>query len=488
MRFLCLLLLVFLPLFLFTPLYAHVIHVPGDSTTIQGGIVGASTGDTVMVAPGTYNEYDIDFLGKAITVMGTDPEDSAVVAATIVDANALGRVFKINSSEISSSILTGLTITGGSNSPFGGGVFCGNSSPTITHNIIRGNESLEGGGIDCFFSEAIITDNLILDNSAGFGGGINCTSAAPVITNNRIVGNSGEGAGIYCDNSDAVITGNTIIGNTSDNVAGIYCYYSDAYIVNTVIADNTGSNLGYALFLSFSDAQIIHTTITANSDGGLWCENSTPTITNTVVWGNIGWDFEVQGGDPAVSYSNIGLGGYPGVGVIDADPHFVDPGNDNYHLSSISPCIDSGTDAGYYDDFEGDVRPVGNGFDMGYDETPHSVPFNLTLTPTSPVEVPKGGDLLFNSLIQNNTENTGAGDFWLVVMLPNTAQVLIPEGLLNIPNPQSGVVPANSFYNLDVELFVPAFADTGSYLMIGRIGNYPNTIFDASSFEFQVVE
>jgi hypothetical protein len=479
MRLRYLVLLVFLPLFLIASLHAHIIHVPGDSTTIQGGINGASTGDTVMVAPGTYYEYDIDFLGKAITVMGTDPGDSAVVAATVVDANALGRVFKINSGEISSSILTGLTITGGSNAPFGGGVFCGNSSPTIAKNIIRGNESLEGGGIDCFFSEAIITDNLILENNASFGGGINCAGASPVITNNRIEGNSGEGAGIYCDNSDAIITGNTIIGNTSDNVAGIYCDYSDAYIVNTVIADN---------FLSFSDARVFHTTITGNSDGGLWCENSSPIITNTIVWGNIGWDFEVQAGDPDVSYSNIGLGGYPGVGVIDADPHFVDPGNDDYHLSEISPCIDSGTDAGYYDDFEGDVRPVGNGFDMGYDETPHLVPYNLTLTPRGSVEVPKGEDLTFGSLIQNNTDNPVSGDFWLVVSLPSATEILIPQGLLNIPNPQSGVVPANGLYGPEVELFIPAFADTGSYSLIGRIGNYPNQIFDASSFRFRVVE
>ena len=35
------------------PLCAGTIHVPGDSTTIQSAISGASAGDTVLVAPGT---------------------------------------------------------------------------------------------------------------------------------------------------------------------------------------------------------------------------------------------------------------------------------------------------------------------------------------------------------------------------------------------------------------------------------------------------
>jgi hypothetical protein len=63
-------------------LQATTIYIPGDYPTIQGGINGAFDGDTVMIAPGTYYEHEIDFMGKAIVVTGTDPEDSSVVAAT----------------------------------------------------------------------------------------------------------------------------------------------------------------------------------------------------------------------------------------------------------------------------------------------------------------------------------------------------------------------------------------------------------------------
>jgi parallel beta-helix repeat protein len=170
-------------------LNARIINVPGDSTTIQGGIDGSVDGDTVMVALGTYHEYEIDFLGKAITVMSTDPEDSAVVANTIVDAYSMGRVFHFHSSEHSSSVLTGLTITGGL-AEFGGGIYCfWQSSPTIMNNIIRGNQAEEnGGGIDCHFSSPTISNNTITGNSADRnGGGLNFNNDSHgTISGNRL--------------------------------------------------------------------------------------------------------------------------------------------------------------------------------------------------------------------------------------------------------------------------------------------------------------
>jgi len=69
-----------------------------------------------------------------------------------------------------------------------------------------------------------------------------------------------------------------------------------------------------------------------------------------------------------VTYSNI-EGGFPGEGNIDADPLFVDIENGDYHLQRGSPCIDSGTNTGLTEDFDGNDRPVGD-YDMGAFEFP----------------------------------------------------------------------------------------------------------------------
>src|SRR5262245_56321528 len=50
-----------------TGVEAATIRVPADVPTIQGAIVSAHEGDTILVAPGIYVE-NLDFLGRSITV------------------------------------------------------------------------------------------------------------------------------------------------------------------------------------------------------------------------------------------------------------------------------------------------------------------------------------------------------------------------------------------------------------------------------------
>ena len=71
-------------------------------------------------------------------------------------------------------------------------------------------------------------------------------------------------------------------------------------------------------------------------------------------------------------FSGVGL---PLSGTVVSGGHsftgtagFVNPAADNYHLALGSSAIDTGINAGVSFDIDGDHRPAGTGFDIGFDE------------------------------------------------------------------------------------------------------------------------
>jgi len=303
-----------------------VIHVPGDYLTIQEAIDASIEGDTVMVDPGTYYEHGIRFLGKAITVMSTNPEDPEIVASTAVNGDFSESIFEFIDGENSASILAGFTITGGTH-----GVYCSQSSPTIAKNIITGNSSEDdGGGLYCVSSSSFVNviDNIIVGNGAnGSGGGIYCSSSDLNIVNNHITGNSSsEGGGIYSDHSLLAVSNNVLVVNEASLGGGLKFEGGSGTVINNIISENTADNNG----------------------GGIICD-STVTISNAVIWGN--QPDGISGGSPIITYSIV-EGGWEGEGNIDTDPLFRDSEGGDRHLMAVacgdsldSPCIDAGAPA-----------------------------------------------------------------------------------------------------------------------------------------------
>jgi len=110
--------------------FAAVIHVPGDSATIQAAIDGSVNGDTVMVAPGTYSgdgNRNLSTGGRAITV--TSSEGPLV---TIIDGGTIERGFDIEGKEDSTTVLEGFTIMNVYT-----GVYCDSSAPTVRNMIVK---------------------------------------------------------------------------------------------------------------------------------------------------------------------------------------------------------------------------------------------------------------------------------------------------------------------------------------------------------------
>jgi predicted outer membrane repeat protein len=321
---------------LFTAVFAHAATrlVPAQYPNIQAAIDDCNDGDTVIVAPGTYTgpgNHDIDFKGKAITVRSTDPNDPNVVAATIIDCNAVPpadyhRGFNFESGEDANSILAGLTIINGyangaaihiarsgggstgkpetdavecrilncvvannTGGRIGGGLEIISGNPTISNCIFTGNSSWAGGAVDCHDSNPVITNCTITGNSAATrGGALNCYDSNALIANCIITGNSADyGGAVYCYDSNAVISNCTIAGNSANEGGAVYCHDSNALIANCIITGNS-ADYGGTVYSHDSNAVITNCTITGNSaneGGAVYCQDSNAVIANCTITG-----------------------------------------------------------------------------------------------------------------------------------------------------------------------------------------------------------
>ncbi len=367
----------------------------GEYPTVQAAIDAANAGDVIELQPGTYTSNgnrDIDFKGKAITVRSTDPNDPNIVASTVVDCNGTQaephRGFYLNNGENANSILAGLTIINGygHNEQFGtyirvagGGIFCGNASPTITKCRVQYNYASAGGGICCRQNNSSITNCIITNNSSDNGGGIYCGTIwadtnSPKIDNCIISNNSAttRGGGIRCgDNSQ--ITNCVITSNKSVNGGGVgFLYATTPVINNSLILGNYrnpcegcgGGGGGGVSIQHGSRAAVVNCTIanneTAQDGGGIDVYISSPLVENCIIRNNtageyggytIGKQICVRGnfitGDAVLilrycdiegGLANIKLQ-YEGeiglaLGNIDVDPCFADPCSGDYHLKS----------------------------------------------------------------------------------------------------------------------------------------------------------
>jgi len=359
---------------------AAILRVPEDYASIQAAINAAVDGDTVLVNNGTYYE-NIDFLGKAITVQSVNGASS-----TTIDGNANGTVVSFVSGETPNSVLDGFTITNGTGWS-GGGIYCSSASPTITNCVITGNTAGSGGGgLYLIASNATLTNCVISNNTGGYygPGGLGCGDGSVVtVTNCVITSNTAGryGGGIDCGgnggaSSTLYISNSTISNNHAPWTGGGLFLSGGAsiYVTNCIINGNSSGMDGGAIKVWYNvNATIVNSTIVDNTagsySGGIFIDSGAGTVAviNSILWGNNLSQIYVYSGSAAVEYSDV-QGGWPGTGNMDADPLFV--GGGDYHLTSGSPCIDTGRGGSDIpgDDIDGDARPQGAGYDIGADE------------------------------------------------------------------------------------------------------------------------
>lgn len=276
---------------------------------LQHAVADAGEGDQIVAIAGEYDEK-VDFLGKPVTIRSTDPNDPAIVAATIL--RSLGGTVVFAGQETSGSVLAGFTVTGASEA-----VYCCDASPTITCCEIVG---CSGPGV-----------RLVGDSN-------------PTITRSRIAANGGAGI------------------EMSSFAEGRVLKQAKATIRNCIVAANGGQGVHGGKPI------VVNCTIAENSLHGI--DAYSPTVADSIVYFNNPSDgVQIKSNRATVAYSSI-QGGWEGDGNIDADPLFVSRGQwtdgiwtpGDYHLKSqgwrwdagtgswvsdeaTSPCIDAGDPA-----------------------------------------------------------------------------------------------------------------------------------------------
>jgi hypothetical protein len=215
-------------------LAAH--HVPSQYQSIAAAVAAADDGDTVIVAPGKYEE-NILIENKCVHLVSNFVLDSnwQTVRETILDGSNPGdqnhaSVLEIYGSPSEPSSIVGFTITGGlgtflgSRYAGGGVLIAGGAQTVVSCNIITGNSATRGGAIAIYQSAPIIVRNVVSDNNSARGAGLDLESSAAIVSHNIVGSNSAsiEGGGVRAvDCPLTQVKDNIICQNTAPTIGGL---------------------------------------------------------------------------------------------------------------------------------------------------------------------------------------------------------------------------------------------------------------------------
>jgi hypothetical protein len=207
----------------------------GDAPTIQAAIDSSTSGDVVLVSPGTYYEH-INFNGKDIHLLS-----STGAASTIIDGNQEpGSVVTFENGETNAAILEGFTLTGGTGTSipawvpdilWGGGILC-LAEPTITSCIIKANSADDGGGV-----------LMVTPPNAGL------RPYRPVFQENQVIENVARslGGGMEIGDVELTLSSNKFIRNRAASDGGALRIYTGIEIVGNQFWENSAGNCGGAI-------------------------------------------------------------------------------------------------------------------------------------------------------------------------------------------------------------------------------------------------
>ena len=346
-------LLALLSLLIAGPLSADTLYVDAAGNTpyveIQDAIDASSSGDVILVFPGTY----------APIVLGPWPVTVRSIGGpslTVIDASTTGGpAVLIEEAPSLQLLLHGFTLTGGD------GLYA--------ESIVQ----IAGGGLLVRRnSQGRVSGNVITGNSAEIGGGVAILDSAPFLYGNTIVDNesTGPGGGIWVHSPsyglEIPLACNDVLDNVGGGVGGMYVGDAEIVATNLVFNANIGERGGFWATVqaagSLTNATFVSNESTAGSAAGLESESPSLEFVNNLVAFNEGGYGALRSSAAATwEYNDVAgndLGEYGGAasdptgldGNLALSPGFVfftpDAGtDDDLSLAPGSPLSDAGSPA-----------------------------------------------------------------------------------------------------------------------------------------------
>ncbi|MGA3265413.1 MAG: right-handed parallel beta-helix repeat-containing protein [Verrucomicrobiota bacterium] len=313
------------------------------NSTITGNYAqsggGAAASATLYNCTLSYNETGTGAYQCALydcTIANNSPTGAGATQCTLSNCT----VSASSGNGVSQSVLYNCTVTGSTSA--------GASQCTLYDCTLIGNTNT--GASQSTLHNCTATGNL-------GGGASGCTNY-----NCTFAFNSGGGG------ASGGISYNCILSTNTRSFGGGGAI--DGTLYNCLIKNNSGVNGGDAY-----GCTLYNCTITGNSagtGGGV----VSGTLYNCIIYSNSSPN-GANYANSTLNYCDTTPLPTNGVGNISSDPAFVNPAGGNFHVSSNSPCINSGDNAyvTVTNDLDGNARIVGGTVDMGAYEyqTPSSV-------------------------------------------------------------------------------------------------------------------
>ncbi|MCL4264490.1 MAG: hypothetical protein KJ069_14800 [Anaerolineae bacterium] len=333
----------------------------GNYANFHGGGLFAEAGEGLTIHGGRFEQNTASFNGGGLYADNVVLTDTRFISNTaffmggarVRDIVATGGSFEYNTNSalvaLGNMVLTGTQFLNNS-----GSTPAALAYRTQATNVLFANNDHTALESTDATQEATIADSQFVNN----GGGI-VVQGPLTVTNSLFINNPS--------------------GSLRQYDAG------DVLIANTLFADNTVSGSGTAVSLAGEGtATLKHVTIASSefvTSTAITTSKEIVLVQNTIV-ANHAIGLNVSTGFVALNHALFHGNGLDIQGTVavdenrvTGDPLFVNPGADDYRLQPGSLAIDAGMEAGITTDFEGEVRPSGNGFDIGYDEfVPIQVP------------------------------------------------------------------------------------------------------------------